>query len=174
MAMKRLIKKSEWVFSVRSYDILTIRKTNTTKTSFERKEYRHSPAVQLRAGFFYVKIRMPWSIRIKAQQTADSGDRPDHRYRFAGKARRVAVSNLKQDIAEKIAQTISAVYPDAQGLPEDLSGLLEVPPDPKMGDYAFPCFKLSRSLRKAPPMIAQSLGEAFDAPDLARAECAGG
>ena len=84
------------------------------------------------------------------------------------------MSNLKQDIAEKIVQTISAVYPDAQGLPEDLSGLLEVPPDPKMGDYAFPCFKLSRSLRKAPPMIAQRLQEAFDAPDLARAECAGG
>ena len=84
------------------------------------------------------------------------------------------MSNLKQDIAEKLTQTILKVYPDAQGLPEDLSGLLEVPPDPKMGDYAFPCFKLSRSLRKAPPMIAQSLEAAFDAPDLARAECAGG
>ena len=84
------------------------------------------------------------------------------------------MSNLKQDIAEKIAQTILTVYPDAQGLPEDLSGLLEVPPDPKMGDYAFPCFKLSRVLRKGPPVIAQSLAEAFDAPDLARAECAGG
>ena len=84
------------------------------------------------------------------------------------------MSNLKQDIAEKITQTILTVYPDAQGLPEDLSGLLEVPPDPKMGDYAFPCFKLSRVLRKGPPVIAQSLAEAFDAPDLARAECAGG
>ena len=84
------------------------------------------------------------------------------------------MSNLKQDIAEKIAQTILTVYPDAQGLPEDLSGLLEVPPDPKMGDYAFPCFKLSRVLRKGPPVIAQSLAEAFDAPDLARAERAGG
>ena len=33
------------------------------------------------------------------------------------------MSNLKQDIAEKIAQTILTVYPDAQGLPEDLSGV---------------------------------------------------
>ena len=82
--------------------------------------------------------------------------------------------NFKQAIAEKLKQTIVTVYPDAQGLPEDLEALLEVPPDPRMGDYAFPCFKLSRSLRKAPPLIASSLEAAFAAPDLARAESAGG
>jgi len=36
---------------------------------------------------------------------------------------------------------------------------LEMPPDPKLGDFAFPCFKLSKALRKAPPQIAKDLTE---------------
>jgi arginyl-tRNA synthetase len=36
---------------------------------------------------------------------------------------------------------------------------LETPPDRQMGDFAFPCFKLSKALRKAPPMIAAELAE---------------
>ncbi|MBL0385966.1 arginine--tRNA ligase [Tumebacillus sp. ITR2] len=37
--------------------------------------------------------------------------------------------------------------------------LLETPKDPKMGDIAFPCFQLAKTLRKAPPMIAAELKE---------------
>ena len=85
-----------------------------------------------------------------------------------------AVKDLKQEVALSLRQTIERVYPAAQGRPEDLSGLLEIPPEKKLGDYALPCFKLSRSLRQAPPAIAQALQAAFDAPHLARAECAGG
>jgi arginyl-tRNA synthetase len=36
---------------------------------------------------------------------------------------------------------------------------LETPPDRQMGDFAFPCFKLSKALRKAPPMIAGEIAE---------------
>ncbi len=36
---------------------------------------------------------------------------------------------------------------------------LETPPDRLMGDYAFPCFKLSKLLKKAPPMIAAEITE---------------
>ena len=39
--------------------------------------------------------------------------------------------------------------------------MLEYPPDTTMGDVALPCFKLSRTLRKAPPMIAKELCEAI-------------
>jgi arginyl-tRNA synthetase len=35
--------------------------------------------------------------------------------------------------------------------------LIELPPRPEMGDFAFPCFQLSKALRKAPVMIAQEL-----------------
>ena len=37
---------------------------------------------------------------------------------------------------------------------EEVSNLLEVPPNSKLGDYAFPCFILSKKLRKNPKEIA--------------------
>ena len=39
----------------------------------------------------------------------------------------------------------------------EICDMLEYPADRKMGDLALPCFKLSKILRKAPPMIAQDL-----------------
>jgi arginyl-tRNA synthetase len=39
-----------------------------------------------------------------------------------------------------------------------------------MGDYAFPCFRLAKALRKAPPAIADQLSGAVSAPFLARVE----
>ncbi|MCK5026770.1 MAG: arginine--tRNA ligase [Nanoarchaeota archaeon] len=38
---------------------------------------------------------------------------------------------------------------------------LEEPPDPKMGDYAFPCFSLSKELKKSPNKIAKDLASRF-------------
>ena len=40
---------------------------------------------------------------------------------------------------------------------EDAASILEVPPDAAMGDFAFPCFKLAKVLRKAPPLIAAEI-----------------
>ena len=42
---------------------------------------------------------------------------------------------------------------------EEIMEIVEVPADSKMGDYAFPCFKLAKVLRKAPPMIAKDIAE---------------
>ena len=42
---------------------------------------------------------------------------------------------------------------------EKLQQLIEIPPKPEMGDYAFPCFQLAKSMRKAPNMIAEELKE---------------
>jgi arginyl-tRNA synthetase len=36
-------------------------------------------------------------------------------------------------------------------------GELETPPDPTLGDVAFPCFKLSKAQKKAPQVLAQEL-----------------
>ena len=36
---------------------------------------------------------------------------------------------------------------------------LEVPPQPELGDYALPCFKLAKTMRKAPNLIAEELAE---------------
>ncbi|WBW96154.1 arginine--tRNA ligase [Oceanirhabdus sp. W0125-5] len=41
----------------------------------------------------------------------------------------------------------------------DIEKLVEIPPRSDMGDFAFPCFILAKTLRKAPPMIAIELME---------------
>lgn len=50
------------------------------------------------------------------------------------------------------------IYDEALGLSvEDIMALIEIPSDEKMGDYAFPCFRLAKALRKAPQMIAADI-----------------
>lgn len=45
---------------------------------------------------------------------------------------------------------------------DDIQGMFEYPPDPKMGDIALPCFKLSKILRNAPARIAESLANGLE------------
>jgi len=44
----------------------------------------------------------------------------------------------------------------------EIERLLQTPTDSSMGDYALPCFKLAKKLRKAPPAIAQELAEKIE------------
>ena len=44
---------------------------------------------------------------------------------------------------------------------ETLSSFIEIPPKTDMGDYALPCFKLSKLLRSSPIKIAEDLASAF-------------
>lgn len=48
---------------------------------------------------------------------------------------------------------------------EDISGLLEIPPKPDMGDFAFPCFQLAKTFHKAPAAIAQDISDKIEKPD---------
>ncbi len=57
---------------------------------------------------------------------------------------------------------------------EELLSVLEYPPDPSMGDLAFPCFRLSRVLRKAPPAIAAEIEKDFSCPCVEKTMIAGG
>ena len=72
-------------------------------------------------------------------------------------------------LAALAADCMKSLWPDAEGLPaaDELRGLLAVPPDPAMGDYAFPCFRLAKPLRMAPPKIAEALCGAWDHADIA-------
>jgi len=71
---------------------------------------------------------------------------------------------------------IALALGEATGLEaQSLESFLETPPDPAMGDYAFPCFKLAKSLRKAPPAIAAELSEKIVLPaGIGRVEVKGG
>ncbi len=60
--------------------------------------------------------------------------------------------NFKEEIAEKIAKATNLNK-------EELEKYIEIPPNSDLGDYAFPCFKLAKDLRKAPPMIANDIKE---------------
>ena len=39
---------------------------------------------------------------------------------------------------------------------------LEIPPDLKLGNFAFPCFALSKKFKKSPQDIAQDLGRKIE------------
>ena len=49
---------------------------------------------------------------------------------------------------------------------KDLESLVEVPPDEKLGDYAFPCFVLARRLKNAPDKIAAEIAPKLRTTDL--------
>lgn len=56
-----------------------------------------------------------------------------------------------------------------------LSEWVEVPKNAEMGDFAFPCFRLARTMRMAPPVIAASLKEKLTLPDgFSKVEAVGG
>ncbi len=81
--------------------------------------------------------------------------------------------NMREAIAELIEKALQQQFPQA-AVPENLAAALEVPPEANMGDLAFPCFRLSKALRMAPPAIASALAKEIDTPGLARVEVAGG
>ena len=76
--------------------------------------------------------------------------------------------DFKEHIIEKIV--------DITGLEREVvEKSVEVPPDEKMGDIAFPCFPLAKVMRKAPPIIAQELAEKMSGDDMIeKAQAAGG
>lgn len=67
------------------------------------------------------------------------------------------MTEFKHSIAASLKESISALYPAATVSEEEIFEMLEYPPDDSMGDVAFPCFKLSRTLRAAPPKIAENI-----------------
>lgn len=57
----------------------------------------------------------------------------------------------------------------------EVSKLIETPPEQKLGDLAFPCFALAKTMRKAPQIIAKELSEKFSGDKyIENAEAVGG
>lgn len=77
--------------------------------------------------------------------------------------------DFKENIAQKISE-VTNIYK------EELKTYIEIPPNSDLGDYAFPCFKLAKSLRKAPPVIASEIKEAIKLDDgsIEKIEIVGG
>ena len=78
------------------------------------------------------------------------------------------MKNFKQIISKQIAKTTEINE-------KELESYIETPKDNKNGDYAFPCFKLAKELRKAPPVIANEIKEKIESvEEIEKVEVAGG
>jgi len=62
---------------------------------------------------------------------------------------------IKMDYKKYIAEKISVEGVTA----DELYDLIALPPNLEMGDYALPCFKFAKILRKSPVMIAEALSK---------------
>ena len=63
--------------------------------------------------------------------------------------------DFKQIIAKQISKAIEIDE-------NEINGYIEIPKDTKNGDYAFPCFRLAKSLKKSPIIIANEIKDKID------------
>ena len=63
--------------------------------------------------------------------------------------------NYQESIGKLLAENIELPL-------DELVQSVEEPSDSSLGDYAFPCFRLAKAFRKAPPVIAQELVEGIN------------
>ena len=77
--------------------------------------------------------------------------------------------DFKQDIANILEAADIGLTND------ELMKYLEIPQDTKLGDYALPCFRLAKTLRKAPNLIAEEIvAKIKDDPFFEKVEQVGG
>jgi len=74
------------------------------------------------------------------------------------------------DYKDLIAENISSILSIEKS---EVLRLLEIPPRQEMGDYAFPCFQLAKSLRKAPNFIAGELKDKLSIHEIDRIDVMG-
>jgi len=79
------------------------------------------------------------------------------------------MTNFKNEIAKYIANAI-----DMQE--NEIESFIETPKDKNNGDYAFPCFRLAKALKKAPPIIAEEIKQKIQIDEnyISKVEIAGG
>ena len=81
---------------------------------------------------------------------------------------------LKKQTAALTAEAIARAFPGSAPEESALLDMFEYPPEPTMGDLALPCFKLSRSLRRAPVQIASTLAAELSSPLFSKIEAVNG
>ena len=82
--------------------------------------------------------------------------------------------DFRAAVANEILAALGAAFGAEPMTAQEIAAALEIPPDTAMGDYAFPCFKLSKALRQSPVKIADALAGAVKADFLKKAEAVKG
>ena len=77
--------------------------------------------------------------------------------------------NFKKEIAKQIANVTNVNE-------KEIEKYIEIPKENANGDYAFPCFKLAKELKKAPPVIANDIKEKIEIDEkiISKIEIVGG
>ena len=76
--------------------------------------------------------------------------------------------DFKLEVAKKISIAVDMEL-------DKVLSLIEIPPQSSMGDFAFPCFQLAKTMKKAPNMIATEFAGKFQQDNIIeKAEQAGG
>lgn len=73
---------------------------------------------------------------------------------------------MKEEIAFLLSKKVPLSKPE-------ILNLIEVPPSPELGDYAFPCFSLAREMKKNPAEIANELSKKIKSNELEKVESKG-
>ena len=81
---------------------------------------------------------------------------------------------LKKQLGEILEKAVAASFDGAAITADELVTMLEYPPDKTMGDLALPCFRLSKSLRRAPVMIAAELAGAVSCEEFSSVSAVSG
>ncbi|MBV1757476.1 MAG: arginine--tRNA ligase [Dethiosulfatibacter sp.] len=67
------------------------------------------------------------------------------------------------DYKLKVAELFSDLVDDVTL--EDIYGMVEIPPNSQLGDFAVPCFRFAKVLRKSPNMIAETIATQIPADE---------
>ena len=76
--------------------------------------------------------------------------------------------DYKDVLAQKIGNIVNIDI-------NEIKEYIEIPPNSELGDYAFPCFKLAKELKKSPQIIASEIGEKISiGDDIEKVDVVGG
>ena len=81
---------------------------------------------------------------------------------------------LKKKTAESLALAVKEKFGEGLLSEEEIYNMLEYPPDKNMGDIALPCFRLSKTLRRSPVQIADTLKESINMSEYSDVSSVGG
>ena len=84
------------------------------------------------------------------------------------------MQNFKKIVSSKVLEVIKNNFQGIDIVAEDIALMLEYPPDTSMGDIALPCFKLSKTLRRSPIQIAQTIADGLSDLSIKKAEAVNG
>ena len=70
------------------------------------------------------------------------------------------VIDFKEEIAKLLADRIAELGAD------EIREMIEIPQESRLGDYAFPCFRLAKARRAAPQSIAHAIAESVGGTEL--------